>query len=90
MKFRLKQTCCVCPEQYDVFLGDRQVAYMRLRHGYFYCAYPDIGGEVIYSAYPKGDGCFDDDERDYYIRAALKELKKVIEDGIDYTIEAED
>lgn len=28
-----KQTCVVAPEQYDVFLGDKMVAYVRCRWG---------------------------------------------------------
>ena len=27
------QTCGACPEQYDVFLGDKQIGYVRLRGG---------------------------------------------------------
>ena len=33
--YRLILTCGACPEQYDVFDGDRQVGYLRLRHGHF-------------------------------------------------------
>lgn len=76
MKFELKKTCSACPEQYDVYLDGKQVGYLRLRHGYFRCDYPDCGGETIYSAYPKGNGSFFDDERDYYIKQALEELRK--------------
>lgn len=60
------QTCFACPEQYDVYDGDRQVGYVRLRHGYLTCEYPDVGGEEIYSAKIMNSagadaGVFDDD-----------------------------
>lgn len=76
MKFILKKTCSACPEQYDVYLDDKQVGYLRLRFGVFSCDYPDCGGETIYTAYPKGDGMFDDDEREHYIKQALEKIKK--------------
>lgn len=45
------QTCCACPEQYDVFDRDgEQVGYVRLRWGYLSCEYPDVGGELLYEA----------------------------------------
>ena len=71
MKFILEKTCSACPEQYDVYLDGTRVGYLRLRHGVFTCKYPDSSGEIIYIGYPKGDGIFDDDERDTYIRQAL-------------------
>jgi hypothetical protein len=62
--YRLQQTCGACPEQYDVYddLG-QQVAYLRLRHGRFRANVPDVGGDEVYSSYPKGDGLFYDEER---------------------------
>lgn len=70
--YRLQQTCGACPEQYDVFddLG-QQVAYFRLRHGGFRVDVPDCGGETIYTANPKGDGIFHDDERVRYLTEAV-------------------
>lgn len=72
--FEFNQTCGACPEQYDVSLNGEQMAYLRLRHGYFYVAVPDCGGEIIYTAYPKGDGMFDGDERDKYLQEALSAI----------------
>lgn len=43
-----KLTCGSCPEQYDVFRGDEQIAYVRLRHGRLRVDVPDAGGETIY------------------------------------------
>lgn len=67
-KLVFKCTCCACPEQYDVFYNDKQVAYVRLRHGYLYCDVPDCNSDTIYEANPQGKGCFwDDEEREYYL-----------------------
>ena len=68
---RLELTCGACPEQYEAFIGDRQVGYLRLRHGHFRVDYPDCGGETIYAASPRGDGTFEADERDAYLAEAL-------------------
>jgi len=63
------QTCGACPEQYDVYKRNRRVGYIRLRHGYF-CVTDKILGHTLYDAYPKGDGIFEYDERDFYLNAA--------------------
>lgn len=42
------QTCLACPEQYDVFKGNKQVGYVRLRYGELKAVYPNVGGEIIY------------------------------------------
>jgi len=80
-KIKLKQTCIAYPEQYEAFVGEKQVGYLRLRHGYFRVDFPDCGGKTIYKAHPKGEGMFkDNDERKYYLKMAkkviLKELNK--------------
>ena len=68
---RLDQTCGACPEQYDAYDPDgKQVAYLRLRHGYFTVDMPDAGGTEVYSARPLGDGVFDPDEREDYLHEA--------------------
>lgn len=77
-------TCGACPEQYDVFFEDFQIGYLRLRHGSFRADYPDYMGVSVYQAYPKGDGCFDDDERMFFLKEAVDSLlvyhnNKVIE-----------
>lgn len=74
-------TCEACPEQYDAYIDGKQVAYLRLRHGYFYVTYPDVGGEVIYSANTMGDGMFDDSEREGHLVAArLRIINKVYDE----------
>lgn len=70
----LVQTCSACPEQYDAFFDDRLIGYLRLRHGWFYAAYPDVSGEAVYGTETKGDGCFDMTERADHLEAAVKAL----------------
>ena len=79
MDIRLVETCGACPEQYDAYVGDEQVAYLRLRHGYFYVSCPDVGGEIVFDAYPKGDGIFDSDEQDFYLTAAKIAIQQWLE-----------
>lgn len=68
------RTCDACPEQYDVYDKNKNlVGYVRLRHGYLYAEYPDVGGEMVYEAYPEGDGIFkNDDERKYHLNKIAK------------------
>lgn len=69
--YNLVRTCFACPEQYDVMVGDEQVAYLRLRHGHFTARVPDVGGEIVYECHPEGDGLFEDDERVKYLTEAI-------------------
>lgn len=81
-EIELKQTCGACPEQYDAYLGDEKVGYLRLRHGYFSVEVP-YGGEIIYSANTKGDGLFEEEERAFHLEMAKKAIKmKLLEDSL--------
>lgn len=71
----LRCTCPSHPEQYDVYDGETQVAYFRLRHGEFRVDVPHCGGETIYEAEPNGDGLFDADERQRYLTEAVAAVK---------------
>lgn len=73
-EIRLVQTCGACPEQYDAFIGDELVGYLRLRHGYFTVQYQSPSGELVYSAEPQGDGLFEDNEREGYLSIAKMKL----------------
>jgi len=73
-KIKLMKTCDACPEQYDAYLGDRYVGYLRLRHGVF--TVENEVGSIIYHARPRGDGIFESDERDYYLRFAVDAIQK--------------
>lgn len=67
-------TCGACPEQYDVYFGDIQIGYLRLRHGNFTASYPSHMGDCVYYGYPKGDGIFEDDERMRFLKEAIDSL----------------
>lgn len=73
----LIMTSFACPEQYDVYKGETQIGYLRLRHGNFSAEYPDCGGEMVYEAQPKGDGLFEEDERNKYLGEAVEALLRV-------------
>jgi hypothetical protein len=76
---KLVCTCNACPEQYDVFgANGKKVGYLRLRHGFFRAEYPDCLEETVYEAHPRGDGLFEPDEREMYLKAAVAALKKRI------------
>ena len=60
--YNLILTCGACPEQYDVCKDNVVVGYMRLRHGRFTVNVPDCLGKQVYSACPRGDGVFDNEE----------------------------
>ena len=70
----LVMTCLASPEQYDVFFGDFQLGYLHLRRSMFTASYPDYNGITVYHGYPKGDGCFDDDERFFFLKEAVDSL----------------
>lgn len=74
---RLICTCSACPEQYEVFdeKTGKQVAYLRLRHGWFRADVPECGGETVYESHPNGDGIFDDDERMAELGAAIAAVR---------------
>ena len=73
---RLIKTCEAYPEEYDAYLGTVQIGYLRLRHGLFTVNYPDVGGEEVYWARPKGEGYFDKDERKHRLWLAVDALMR--------------
>ena len=74
--YELIMTCGACPEQYDVMKDGEVVGYLRLRHGYFYASCPDVRGKTVYEAEPRGDGIFEDDERQHYLTEAVAAIDK--------------
>lgn len=74
------KTCEAWPEQYDVYKGKKQVAYVRLRMGNLTACIPDICGKLIYHKNFNGDpakGYFDtQDERMEYLTKIAKILKE--------------
>lgn len=77
-KLRLVKTCHACPEQYDVFDGDRKVGYLRLRHGFFSGQYI---GETVYSAITRGDGSFHENERTSHLNAACRAIQERLDEA---------
>ena len=72
----LVRTCYACPEQYDAFdAAGKQVGYLRLRHGEFTVDIPECRGTTVFAALPKGDGSFDEDEREGYLLAAIEAIQ---------------
>ena len=67
---RFEKTSFACPEQYDVFLKNKQVGYLRLRHGVFRIDCPDCGRETIFTHEPpEADGIFNNSEqREYFLK----------------------
>lgn len=78
MRFEL--TCIACPEQYDVWDGDKQVAYVRLRHGCLTVDCPDVDGELVYEHVFDGNewkGRFgSDEERKEFLARIEKIIRK--------------
>lgn len=73
-----------CPEQYDVFIGDFQLGYLRMRGGGFTASLYEVFGDRVFSSEPKGYGRFKDDERFRQLYFAVEALidahnNKVIE-----------
>lgn len=71
--------CGPNPEQYDVFDGDKQIAYVRLRWGTLTCETPNVGGEIIYRHRFNcgGKGMFETQvERNMYLSEIAKSLKE--------------
>ena len=73
----LKCTCSGCPEQYDAIDENtgNTIGYLRLRHG---CFTVDLLGEEekqVLAASPRGDGWFEEDEREKYLSVACQVLR---------------
>ncbi len=77
-RYKLVRTCYACPEQYDVFDGEVQVGYLRLRHGAFRAEVVP-SDEVVYDVSTKGDGMFEDRERVFHLNAACRAIRDRIE-----------
>lgn len=74
--YKLVLTCPACPEQYDVFDNDgKKMGYLRLRHGWFRADAPCRGVDTVYESYTKGDGIFDDDEREPELTKAVAAIQ---------------
>jgi hypothetical protein len=77
MKIQLVQTCGACPEQYDAYLNNEKIGYLRLRNGSFRAEYK---GQTVYHCHPNGDGMFEHDERDRHLNGACAAILKAHEE----------
>lgn len=82
----LKNTCVLCPEQYDVYYGDTLCGYMRLRHGYFSTEYYEnpedeyrLYEEIVYYSDTKGGGRFLCEEREEHLKRGAEAIIKRID-----------
>ena len=80
-EYHFELTCLACPEQYDVYVGDLMIAYVRLRHGRLRVEHPDIGGKEVYKAILddwEDQGRFaDDEQRMMHLTKIADELDKL-------------
>lgn len=80
---RLEMTCMACPEQYDAFLGDRLVGYIRLRFGVLRVEARHPEDATLYRFEFPGDplkGMFESDqERDHFLNLAKKKIADSIQ-----------
>ena len=67
----------MCPEQYNVFLDGKEVAYVRLRHGYLSVQVP-FGTVVAVWEDTMGDGCFDDIERMPFLNRCAEKINEAL------------
>lgn len=74
-------TCGACPEQYDVFKGEDQVGYIRLRHGVFRVDCPECSGATVFEhVFDDMLGSFDGaEQKEEYLTIAAKEINKWLE-----------
>lgn len=73
LDIELVNTCRAVPEQYDVFMDNLKIGYLRLRHGRFSANFLSHLGKEVYSTTEiRGVGSFyDQEERVTEIRRAL-------------------
>jgi hypothetical protein len=74
----------MCPEQYDVFDGEKEVGYLRIRHGCFTADLVvdgQITREVYESEEPEGDGGFYDGEREKFLTAGVNAIDAALAKG---------
>ena len=75
MEIKFEKTCNCSPEQYDAYIGDMRVGYIRCRWGQVTVECPSVGGELVYKAITEGYGMFTDDEREFHLNAAREAIE---------------
>lgn len=87
-KIRLECTCIACPEQYDMFINDTQVGYIRYRWGYLTC-HPCNDGNIDWNKTAfewehlndGWSGIIPDDQRDTLLQQCKNAIAKYIWEG---------
>ena len=72
---RFVTTCPSVPEQYDCFIGDAKVGYVRLRCGEMTVHCPDVDGELVFEAQPDGMDYFEPYERENWLSEATDAIR---------------
>lgn len=81
-EFKLVLTSWACPEQYNAYLSDRQVGYLRLRHGYFSVDVPTPMSKRVFASIESiGDGQFHKSEREFFLREAINAIRRELAIG---------
>lgn len=86
---RLECTCGACPEQYDMFIDDTQVGYIRYRWGYLACRPCNSDGTIDWNntvfewEHPDDgwSGIIPDDQRDILLQQCKNAIAKRIWEG---------
>ena len=81
--YRLVLVCLACPEAWSVHLDEREVGYLRLRHGHFTARFPDHNGKMVFETTQiQGDGCFSDEkERMRSLKKAITRIHREVKKG---------
>ncbi len=66
------------PEEYEVSLQGNVIGFIRLNYNCLRVDYMNYGGEVLFDDATKGDGEFDESEKDNYIDMSKKVLVRRI------------
>lgn len=75
---RFDRTCIASPEQYDVYVGRKKVAYIRLRYGVLVVEYKKPFGDLIYQHIfnDRWKGSFyDKKQREKYMKIISNKIK---------------
>lgn len=88
-KIRLDCTCGACPEQYDMFIDDTQIGYIRYRWGYLACRPCNNDGMIDWDKtvfeweHPDDgwSGIIPEDQRDTLLQRCKNAIAKYIWEG---------
>ena len=77
-KYKIIRSCGACPEQYDIILNNKFIAFIRLRHGILTCENPEQT-KIYYKDNINYDGSFWDNKKDreLFINKIIKKLEGI-------------